>query len=318
MGEKSLILCQSAALFGSVLLVGGLFVQEVLFLGKPVPSGLLKGLWGGLLLILAAGSGMVYGTVGMMMGEVSLADAMSFLRDTHPGQMLALRGLLGLVLTLLFYIPSNLIRRVLTVAVTVGFVGSFSSVSHAGLVAGPLSKLADGLHFLAACAWAGLLWYFAWLGPGLFQRSEDPEGLVDRLSGSALGCVILLGASGLYSAWIHLTGWSSLWTSDWGKVLLAKLAFFTLALAMAGYNRWRLVPFQGNSDMGLKLCRMVLFESLVLVVIFGFTAVLTRTDPPDAATSEDAFYWDLCGSSGLTYARPERLTGSAIAKVDAE
>lgn len=302
MGEKSLVLCQSVALFGSALLVGGLFVQEVLFLGKPVPSVLKKGVWGGLLMLFSAGIWMVYGTIQMMMGEVSLTHATDFLRETHPGQMLAVRWVLALILALLFHIPSNLVRRLLVLAATIGFVGSFSSVSHASLVTGPLAKLADGIHFIAACSWAGLLWYFAWLGPGLFERSEAPEGIVDRLSSSALGCVVILGATGGYSAWIHLTGWSSLWTTDWGRILLGKLAFFGLALALAGYNRWRLVPFQGSLELALRLCRMVLFESLALVMIFGLTAVLTRTDPPDAATSEDAFYWDTYGSDKLVWA----------------
>lgn len=288
MTDRLLDLYQGAGYLGLAVLVGGLFAQELLLLGRPHPRIRLGALLGCGILLLSSGA-LAWGTVYQMLGEVSSKNLATFVQETHPGRMLVWRVGLAVVLTLGSFVPVTTVRRVLCAAAATGLAFTFASVSHARIATGLLPPLADMVHVLAATCWAGLLWYFAWLGPGLYRTQSAPTGLVDRLSNAALGSVALLAVTGAYGMWLHLPTVRAVWSSGWGRLLLWKLGVVGLTLAIAGYNRWRLVPHQQAPDMGLRLCRTVLVESIAVVAILLTTGFLARTDPPDADTGSQRF-----------------------------
>jgi copper transport protein len=67
-------------------------------------------------------------------------------------------------------------------------------------------------------------------------------GLVARFSSLALWSVLALTVSGLAMAWALVRVPGALTGTDYGALLLAKVVLVTLAVALAGYNRLRLVP----------------------------------------------------------------------------
>lgn len=279
MADRLQVLFQGMGLVGCVLLAGGFVAREVL-----CPQGdarLRLGQWLGVVCLLAGALGMAASTVASLCGRASAADVAAFMGGTRVGHFLAWRCLLGLGLAVLAGLRHPAARRSSGMVAVLALAVTFTQVSHAPLIGGVLPLGADLLHVLAMATWTALLLYYAWLGP--------PEGdVVPRLSQAALICVALLGLTGLYATWAHLIGLSSLWTTDWGRWLLWKLAAVAVALALAGYNRWRLVPRQADPAAIADLRRAVAVEAVMVVLVLLLTAVLTRTEPPHPA-DEDGF-----------------------------
>src|SRR5699024_7204329 len=101
--------------------------------------------------------------------------------------------------------------------------------------------------------------------------------------------VAALGASGIAMAWAIHREWASLFESDNGRALLIKLGLVAVALALAGWNRYRLVPSIRAVDQAgaalLRLRRIVHGEAVVLAVVIALTGILVNLPPgaePDA------------------------------------
>jgi copper transport protein len=106
------------------------------------------------------------------------------------------------------------------------------------LVAGDLVHLA-----------AGALWFggLVLLAVTVRARSldDDPVGaarLVSRFSGVALLSVLVLALSGVAMAWALVRTPDALRTTGYGTLLSVKITLVLVAVGVAAYNRWRLVP----------------------------------------------------------------------------
>ena len=104
--------------------------------------------------------------------------------------------------------------------------------------------------------------------------------------GQLAGAVVLLWVTGVAQAWWTVGSWPNLFGSDYGRVLVVKLVLVVATLALAGYNRWRLVPAvraQAVTDTGTgpgrRLRRTVLAELVVLAAVVLATSVLVDTAP---------------------------------------
>jgi copper transport protein len=165
---------------------------------------------------------------------------------------------------------------------------------------------ADVVHLLGAAVWFGGL---VLLALSLARpASTDAAGaratalLVHRFSGVALVSVVVLGVAGLAMA-IPLVGSTDALTGTaYGRTLLLKTGLVVVVLAVAAYNRQRLVPAvvaAGNRQAGGAadapsatettpssdgrawdvLRQRVLVEVLVLVAVLGITAGLVVQRP---------------------------------------
>nr|WP_255672338.1 copper resistance protein CopC [Glycomyces amatae] len=148
-----------------------------------------------------------------------------------------------------------------------------------------LMVAADAVHLATAAIWVGGIAGTGLVLTRLRRGHGSPEhaaAVVARFSTWAGYGVAALGASGIAMAWaIHRT-WDSLLESDHGRALLVKLGLVAVALALAGWNRYRLVPSIRAADprAGLaRLRRTVRGEAVVLAAVVALTGVLVNLPP---------------------------------------
>jgi len=117
---------------------------------------------------------------------------------------------------------------------------------------GPLHRLSDGLHVLAAAVWIGALAAFLALLLARPRSAEAQHALHTALAGFAgvgTAAVAVLLATGAVNSWI-LVGpdrIASLWTTPYGRLLALKVVLFLAMLGFAAANRYRLTPALARS-----------------------------------------------------------------------
>ncbi|GAA2272353.1 copper resistance CopC/CopD family protein [Glycomyces scopariae] len=142
---------------------------------------------------------------------------------------------------------------------------------------------ADTVHLATAALWAGGL---AGLLVMLAHRRRPGEAAgsalaVARFSACAGWSVALLASSGLVMALSIHREWDAFTGSDHGRTLVAKLALVALALALAGWNRFRLVPVvTAAAASGLpRLRRILTVEAAAVAAAAVLTGLLVNASP---------------------------------------
>lgn len=153
---------------------------------------------------------------------------------------------------------------------------------------------ADIIHLWAAGVWLGaLLAVMLLLFAPAVQQTPTRVSLSHRgLHGfGAIGsaAVAALIASGLVNSWVLVgpANFSSLFTTLYGQLLIAKLALFGLMLVLAGANRFYHTPALAlalaTDDTGAalkSLRRSLALESACALVVLGLVAWLGLLAPP--------------------------------------
>jgi copper resistance protein D len=157
---------------------------------------------------------------------------------------------------------------------------SFAWVGH-GRAAQAAAPLLLAVHVLAVAFWVGAL------GPlGIVARRHDPRELgavAARFGRIAMAVVATLLAAGAAVLWMLLGSFSELWTSAYGCIASVKIALVACLLALAAWNKLRLVPriVAGDAVAVRSLRRSLRAEMLVAGLILLITAALTTlTGPP--------------------------------------
>lgn len=148
----------------------------------------------------------------------------------------------------------------------------------------PLTLTADTFHVWAVGGWIGGMALVLVLerrhGRG---RSGDARSLlpvlVPRFSPMAMACVGTLLVTGVLAAWIHLPGLGALFSTRYGRLLVAKVALVLGVLALGGLNWRRLTPRLGGPPGQDALRRAATAEFIVANVVLAVTAILVRTSP---------------------------------------
>lgn len=158
---------------------------------------------------------------------------------------------------------------------------------------------ADLVHLFAAAFWVGgVLGLVGLLRTVSTVGSLEVARVVARFSSWAVWSVVAVAGSGLVMALLVLSRPDDLVTTGYGHVLLLKLAALVPVLAMAAWNRYRLVPLvaAGCDDPPIvaaprppvsdapaaghrRLGRVMRWEFGVLLVVVAVTGVLTTLDP---------------------------------------
>lgn len=145
------------------------------------------------------------------------------------------------------------------------------------------------LHLIGAGGWVGSLAILSVVAVPAARHLEggatgDPEariaGLVRAFSPTALAFSALLGITGLLTAWDNLGGVAPLWQSAYGRTLLFKLGFLSVAVTTGAYNLRRLLPALGEPTASARLRRSSLIELAAALVVLVVTAVLVATPMP--------------------------------------
>jgi len=134
-------------------------------------------------------------------------------------------------------------------------------------------------------------------------RAEDPSagsmaGVLARFSTVAAITALAAAAAGIALAWTQVGSLSNVTSTTYGRLLLAKVAVVVVILALAGYNRFRLLPTLERDDEGdegeheddeaadgddgaawRRLLTTVRLEAVGIVVVLALTAVLVNVSP---------------------------------------
>ena len=148
-----------------------------------------------------------------------------------------------------------------------------------------------GIHTLAAAAWAGGLppLFFAIAEQRRFGAHEARENTLDicaRFSFMAIIAVTLVVSSGIANAGFRVEGsFLKLFDSDYGDLLLKKIAIVAAMLALAYLNRFVLVPrlrAAVSKDMRqiTKLRYSLAFDIVLGTLVLYVSAILGITMPP--------------------------------------
>ncbi|MEW2583184.1 copper resistance CopC/CopD family protein [Streptomyces virginiae] len=116
-----------------------------------------------------------------------------------------------------------------------GIAATWALSEHASTGIQPgLAMPADILHMLAVATWLGglsALLVALHKGPGI-ERSA-----VRRFSGVAFVSVVVLAVTGVYQAWRQTGSWSALTGTEYGRLLLLKVALVAVLLGVAYMSR---------------------------------------------------------------------------------
>ena len=152
--------------------------------------------------------------------------------------------------------------------------------------------LADALHVIGAAGWVGSLLFVLAVGiPVAMRGAPERRGatvaqVVNAFSPIALLFAGLLVVTGVFSGWLHIGFSSALWTSDYGQMLLRKLAVLAAVMALGAWNWRRVKPVLGTDAATHRLRRSATTELALAGVIVIITAALVATPPPADALEE--------------------------------
>jgi copper resistance protein D len=266
-----------------------------------------KGMWGRLALVswstMVLSALVWFGLVTVSMsGAATVLDVtpdtlQTVLLQTHFGNLWAFRVGGCLILGILLFIGFN---EVLTAALSFAILASLAAAGHAGAIvagAGPLPMIGDIGHLIAAAFWPGGLLPLLLLLLGQYRGVNQSTNrfaadVVRRFSALSLMVVGLLVATGLLNTYFIVGSLGALFVTDYGRLLLFKIALFVLMLCLGAWNLFVLKPRLSRaavvesktaaSDTGpIRLliqsvaCETFLAAGVILVV--GF---LGATPPP--------------------------------------
>jgi len=257
--------------------------------------------WIGLLLTLLSGAAW-FVLVAQSISDQLLASVVcdggvlrAVLLDTEFGRNWLLRlFLIGLLVGLLAAASrgkqtGRSFLKLAIALVAAGVAGTLALAGHgiggAGL-AGRIHLAADLVHLITAAAWVGGLLPLAFLLAAASRSLSVAAARVASLRFSAYG-IVAVGAlllTGAINTWYLAGSIPALTETDYGHLLLIKIALFVVMLAIATINRLWLTPALAAGDTRARhalrqLRRNVVIEIAVGAVILAVVAVLGVTPP---------------------------------------
>jgi copper transport protein len=160
-----------------------------------------------------------------------------------------------------------------------------------------LAVAADGLHLLAGSIWLGGLAGLALTLPMLSVHPRHAAEVLARFSATAATLLVLLVLTGAFLAWRIVASWQGLVSSGYGQLLLVKIAAAAVAVLLASWNRFRLLPrvhdAAGHEDSRAAahaVSRTTSLEAGVLAAVLLATGFLVNKSPeePDPAAVRPA------------------------------
>jgi copper resistance protein D len=287
--------------------------------------------WSSLAFALVSGAAWLVLTAASMSGE-TVADAASpsilwtVLSQTDFGNAWLLRFALACAIAavLVPLLASQSARpawlKAAAAILSAAFVGALAWAGHAiggQGVEGVLHPAADVLHLIAAAAWLGTLVPLALL---LGLADDDAAALATAraatLRFSTLGIVSVgtLLLTGIVNSWYLVGSPPAFVGTDYGRLLLLKIALFLAMVAVASVNRLRLTPRLVDDSnpaavarAGRQLRRNATAEASMGAVIIAIVALLGVLPPAshahhhvsEAALPPDAAYQHIHGEQGM-------------------
>jgi putative copper resistance protein D len=156
---------------------------------------------------------------------------------------------------------------------------------------GILHLTADTLHLLAAAIWIGGLVSLVLL-LSVSRNDQTDAGVsfardaTERFSTMGVAIVVVVLATGIVNAWILVGSLQALIVTDYGRLLMLKVALFGVMLLVAAINRFWLTPrlaLPPGSEPQFKVLRRLARNSMIEIVlasmIFAIVGMLGTLHP---------------------------------------
>jgi putative copper export protein/methionine-rich copper-binding protein CopC len=150
-----------------------------------------------------------------------------------------------------------------------------------------LAVAADITHYLGAGGWIGGLVAVVLSGlPSLrvIGDSDRPQAgfqLMRAYHGAAVECVALVIISAIVAAWLRLSSFGQLRTTQYGGLLLLKTALVCVVLVFGWYHWRKVVSPPWDADTKFRFQRTATMELIVSALVLAVTAVLVSTPLPE-------------------------------------
>ncbi|MBN8902662.1 MAG: copper homeostasis membrane protein CopD [Rhodospirillales bacterium] len=166
------------------------------------------------------------------------------------------------------------------------------AVMHGGLM-GDIHPFVQVVHVLAAATWLGSLPALGFAlhslrKPELAAQRSAAQHLLrgySRMGYLAVGLVLLTGC---IDTWFMVDSFGALFSTSYGRILVAKISLFLLMMGVAAVNRFVLTPTIMHSGSNVtaaeaslrQLRRTVVLEQILGVSIIVLVSVLGTVAPP--------------------------------------
>ncbi|MGO4546838.1 copper resistance protein CopC [Paenibacillus sp. 2TAB23] len=216
------------------------------------------------------------------------------------GKVAILRPALALLLLLLAFAPSkeriwaNPVKFVAAAALIASF--PLTGHAYASLVGASTAIVAHVFHMAAAAVWFGGL---AGLFAMTFEKkaAERLNEAAVRFSSWALPSMLLVLLSGIWLASARLSAWGELFSTAYGKLIVAKIGLMLLVLVIAALHMFVFMPRISKADARRGLLLGIRAEVLLAVALFVAAGWLSSTSPPaeSASALSEPIYWHVMG-----------------------
>ena len=247
--------------------------------------------WVGLAIALVAGAGWLLLQTSAMSGQTSgeaivSGALLTVLNETQFGLVTEIRFALALALTICLAYDRLLLPRWLALGAALCLVAAIAWTGHAASTPHKLGYLhltADALHLYAAAAWTGgLMSLLLLLKAARHDRAAAGTELdaVRRFSVLGMTGVGTLVLTGIINAWILVGSFRGLIATDYGWILLLKIALFCAMVGFAAVNRFWLTPRLALPGNALRnLTRNTKVEIALALLVFAVVGVLGTLHP---------------------------------------
>ncbi|WP_411282242.1 copper resistance D family protein [Gemmatimonas sp.] len=207
--------------------------------------------------------------------ELLTAELPGLLRETNWG-----RGWLQLAIpcalsAILLPLPSTRTTSLLLLMTALGVATAMGGLGHAAAdEQWPLaSRVFDAMHVAGVGAWIGGLLLMVLASVGRAEPSGSEWRVFSRTA-TVMAPVVIL--SGVGSAWrrVGTSGPAEMLATDYGRLLVVKVALALVVLAMGATQRQRL------SAGSAPTRRAVVSEVLIAAIVLTVTAWMTGMEPP--------------------------------------
>jgi copper resistance protein D len=242
-------------------------------------------------LVLADGGWLIYLAAsmngsGLLDGVAVLPDVLAKTQIGHAWSV-AFGGAALLIIAACMYHGGRFGRAMLALGVLfcAGGTALFGHAADAGVLSVPAA--AQFVHVLATAVWGGIVLSGGFIVMPALDASASRGVLIrvaDRVSRTALVAFVVVLATGFVGAERMLRGTlSALRASEWGHVLMLKLALVLLAVVLGALNRTSVLPRlrrTASTTDAHTFNNLLHLEAVLIAAVFVLASVLGQLPPP--------------------------------------
>jgi len=206
------------------------------------------------------------------LGDLTPRLLTSLFRDSSLGRAILLQALGAAMVSVALRWTISVRSLAIVTGLAVATLAPISLTGHAASSGShTLATTSLLMHIVGVTLWVGGLAALAWIANRGSKRLDDA---ISRYSALALWAFVLVAVSGAVNAGVRLGGWSPLWETSYGRLVLLKIAALVALGGFGWFQRRRIV------ERGGGFARLAGMELLVMAGAVGLGVALSRTPTP--------------------------------------